>query len=43
MSEDLEIRKWSRYDKAILWGITLLGVLNLIVGFLALGPDILSW
>jgi hypothetical protein len=43
MTDDLELKKWTRLDKAILWGVALLCVFNLIIGLLTLGPDILHW
>jgi hypothetical protein len=43
MSDDLKITRWTRLDKAILWGVVVLCLLNLAIGLLTLGPDILHW
>jgi len=43
MSDDLDIRRWTWKDKAIFYGVVILGLANLVIGILALGPDILNW
>ncbi len=43
MTDDLKISKWTGADKAILWGIVVLCVLNLVIGLLTLGPDLFNW
>jgi hypothetical protein len=43
MSDDLKFTRWTGADKAVLWGIVILCVLNLLIGLLTLGPDILKW
>ncbi len=43
MTDDLKISKWTNFDKTILWGVVVLCVVNLVIGLLALGPDIFHW
>jgi hypothetical protein len=43
MRDDLHLTQWTKTDKAILWGVVILCVLNLVIGVLTLGPDLLSW
>jgi hypothetical protein len=43
MSDDLKISKWTGKDKALMWGIVVLCLCNLVIGLLTLGPDVLHW
>ena len=43
MSDDLDIRRWKWSDKLLMWGIGLMCFLNLVIGILTLGPDLLHW
>lgn len=39
----VDFRHWGNTEKLVLWGFFIMCVLNLIIGILALGPDLLRW
>jgi hypothetical protein len=39
----VDFKSWGNAEKLVLWVFFCLCVVNLIVGILALGPDIFSW
>jgi hypothetical protein len=39
----VDFKQWGSSEKFLLWSFFVLCVLNLVIGILALGPDILSW